>query len=153
MRDFVGHSASPPTARLRSADRRRRGCATFPDTDTLEIDSARIRAIARRRPRDAGHRPRALANGDGSEVQLLGGAHVDRRDAGKEEAIEFRGEFLHAFRQHRARALAPAGGRARRARASSRRGMEYDNLARVRRAQGPRRSATFDADRAAPAAP
>ena len=41
---------------------------------------------------------RALANGDGSEVQLLGDARVNRPASGKEEAIEFRSEFLHAFR-------------------------------------------------------
>ena len=67
--------------------------------DTLEIDNARIRAVARRRPRHAAPpRRRALANGDGSEVQLLGDAQVVRGRHDKEEAIDFRGEFLHAFR-------------------------------------------------------
>ena len=40
---------------------------------------------------------RALANGDGSEVQLLGDARVDAQPAPRGEPIEFRGEFLHAF--------------------------------------------------------
>ena len=37
-----------------------------------------------------------MANGDGSEVQLLGGARVDSAGP-RGEPIEFRGEFLHAF--------------------------------------------------------
>jgi len=41
---------------------------------------------------------RALANGDGSEVQLLGDARINRPATGKDEAVEFRSEFLHAFR-------------------------------------------------------
>ena len=39
----------------------------------------------------------ALANGDGSEVQLRGGANVVREAAGDEPPIEFNGEFLHFF--------------------------------------------------------
>ena len=40
---------------------------------------------------------RALVNGDATEVQLLGGAQVVREASGGAPAIEFRGEFLHAF--------------------------------------------------------
>ena len=69
----------------------------FPDTDTLEIDNPRIRAVAPDGTVTLATAQRALANGDGSEVQLLGGAHVTREATPTEEAIEFRGEFLHAF--------------------------------------------------------
>jgi lipopolysaccharide export system protein LptC len=40
---------------------------------------------------------RAVSNGDGSEVQLTGGARVTRQAMAGEDAIEFKGEFLHAF--------------------------------------------------------
>ena len=83
---------------------------------------------------------RALANGDGSEVQLLGDAHVVRPANGKEEQIEFRGEFLHAFRNvERVRSHLPVvvtqGASVVRAD-----GMEYDNLARVVDSERPLRA-------------
>ena len=70
----------------------------YPDDDTLEIDTARIRAIGDNGQVTTATAKRAIANGDGSEVQLLGDARVNRPASGKEEAVEFRGEFLHAFR-------------------------------------------------------
>jgi lipopolysaccharide export system protein LptC len=70
----------------------------YPDDDTLEIDAARIRAIGDNGTVTTATARRALANGDGSEVQLLGDARVNRPASGKEEAVEFRSEFLHAFR-------------------------------------------------------
>ncbi len=74
----------------------------YPASDTLEIDQPRILSIS-----DAG-RPvtstgnRALANGDGSEIQLMGNARVVREavlgaDGKTLPRLEFRGEFLHAF--------------------------------------------------------
>lgn len=74
----------------------------YPDSDTLEIDQPRILSIS-----DAG-RPvtstgnRALSNGDGSEVQLMGNARVVREavpgtDGKVLPRMEFQGEFLHAF--------------------------------------------------------
>ena len=50
----------------------------FPDDETLEIDHARIRAIGSDGAVTLAAANRALANGDGSEVQLLGNAHVTR---------------------------------------------------------------------------
>ena len=87
---------------------------------------------------------RALANGDGSEVQLLGDARVVRPANGKEEAVEFRGEFLHAFRNvEQVRSHLPVvvtqGTSVVRAA-----GMEYDNLARSSSCKG-RSSATLRA--------
>ena len=115
----------------------------YPDTDTLEIDNVHVRAIGLdgRVTRAEAHR--ALANGDGSEVQLYGGAHVVREAlAAGEEPVEFRGEFLHAFLDtERVRSHLPVtitrGGTEMRADA-----MEYDNLERVVQLKG-RVNATF----------
>ena len=74
----------------------------FPDSDTLEIDQPRIRAINEKGILTVATANRALSNGDGSEVQLFGNAIVTR-DAGTDAqgnpvpALQFRGEFLHAF--------------------------------------------------------
>lgn len=119
----------------------------FPDDDTLEIDDARIRAIGSDGSVTLANARRALANGDGSEVQLLGDAHVVRPANGRQTAIEFRSEFLHAFRNvERVRSHLPVvvtqGESVVRAQ-----GMEYDNLARVVELKG-RSSATFVAPRA-----
>ena len=114
----------------------------FPDTDTLEIENPRIRAVAPDGTVTHASARRALANGDGSEVQLLGDAHVVRPAQGKEEQVEFRGDFLHAFRNvERVRSHLPVvvtqGQSVVRAE-----GMEYDNLTRVVELKG-RTSATF----------
>jgi lipopolysaccharide export system protein LptC len=69
----------------------------FPDTDTLEIDRPRIRALMPDGHVTVATARTALSNGDGSEVQLSGDAHVVRLATEKSEAIEFRGEFLHYF--------------------------------------------------------
>lgn len=72
----------------------------YPDTDTLEIDNPRIRALAPDGRVTVATAHTALSNGDGSEVQLSGGAHVVREVGAygaNSEAIEFRGEFLHYF--------------------------------------------------------
>ena len=74
----------------------------FPDSDTLEIDQPRIRSINEKGLLTVATASRALSNGDGTEVQLFGNAVVTR-DAGTDAqgnpvpALQFRGEFLHAF--------------------------------------------------------
>lgn len=74
----------------------------FPDSDTLEIDQPRIRSINDKGLLTVATANRALSNGDGTEVQLFGNAVVTR-DAGTDSAgkpvaaLQFRGEFLHAF--------------------------------------------------------
>lgn len=114
----------------------------FPDNDTLEIDEARIRSIGTDGVVTLANARKALANGDGSEMQLIGDARVVRPAHGKEEQVEFRSEFLHAFRNvERLRSHLPVvvtqGQSVVRAD-----GMEYDNLARVVDLKG-RTSATF----------
>ena len=75
----------------------------YPDTDTLEVDHARIRSVAPDSGVTVATALRAVSNGDGSEVQLNGQAHVVReasRVGGKTlESIDFKSEFLHAFLQ------------------------------------------------------
>ncbi len=74
----------------------------FPDTDTLEIDQPRIRSFNDRGELTLATARRALSNGDGSEVQLIGDAVVTREASRNERGelqprMEFRGEFLDAF--------------------------------------------------------
>lgn len=68
----------------------------FPDTDRVEIEGARIRAFAPDGRVTLATARRALGNGDGSELQLLGGAQVLSRDASGTE-LHMASEFLHAF--------------------------------------------------------
>ena len=116
----------------------------YPDDDTLEIDAARIRAIGDSGTVTLASARRALANGDGSEMQLLGDARVNRPATAKEEALEFRGEFLHAFRNvevvrsHLPVVMTQGTNIVRAAT------MNYDNLAQVVEFQG-RARATFAA--------
>lgn len=121
----------------------------FPDTDTLEIDQPRIRAIAPDGRVTLANARRALANGDASEVQLSGGATVLREALGKDEAIEFRGEFLHVL-QHseRVRSHLPVTVLRGTAQVNAD-AMEYDNLARVLQLKG-RIRAVFTPPGAAP---
>jgi lipopolysaccharide export system protein LptC len=111
----------------------------FPDTDRIEIESARIHAVAPDGRRTDAVARRALANGDASEVQLLGGAKVVSQ-LGAEDALQIEGEFLHAFlRFERLRSHLPV--RVQRGGDDTRAGgMEYDHLSRQLVLQGPVRS-------------
>lgn len=74
----------------------------YPDTDTLEIDRPRIRAIAPDGRVTTARAGRAVVNADGSEVQLFEQA-VLIRDAvasahdARQSRSELRGEFFHLF--------------------------------------------------------
>lgn len=108
----------------------------FPDTDTLQIENPRVRAIGTDGRVTRATAERALANGDGSEVQLLVRARVVREATAQEEAIEFSSEFLHFFsRVERVRSHLPVTVR-QGATAVRAAGMEYDHLARVVDLQG-----------------
>jgi lipopolysaccharide export system protein LptC len=112
----------------------------YPDTDTLEIDTVRVRINTPGRGATFATARRALVNGDASEVQLLGGAHVTS-DAGDGETIEFEGEFLHALlNSERLRSHLPV--RVRRGASDLRAdAMEYDNLSRTVQLKGRVRAA------------
>ncbi len=74
----------------------------YPDTDTLEIDNARIRTFTEDGRLTVATAKRALSNGDGSEVQLTGDAVVVRDEVVGPAGVitprfTVRGEFLHVF--------------------------------------------------------
>jgi lipopolysaccharide export system protein LptC len=74
----------------------------YPDTDTLEIEKPRIRALSDSHSEVVATAERALSNGDGSEVQLFDNAVVtraaERSSAGKiTPELQFRGDFLDVF--------------------------------------------------------
>jgi len=107
----------------------------FPDTDTTEIDEPRIRQYNAQGAVTIATARRAISNGDGSEVQLIGDAVVTREAAKTggqaTPTLEIRSEFLHAFmNEERLRSHK---------RVTLRRGqdvfeadgIEYDNLERV----------------------
>jgi lipopolysaccharide export system protein LptC len=140
MTDFVVQRfASDGTLRAQIEGERLRH---YPDDDTIEIEDPRIRAIGSDGVVTLASARKALANGDASEVQLLGDARVTRPAHDGEEAIELRGEFLQAFRNvelvrshlpvvvTQGQSVVRAGG------------MEYDNLSRVIDLNG-HTSATF----------
>lgn len=114
----------------------------YPDTDTLEIDKARIRSVAPTGRLTVATANRALSNADGSEVQLFGNAIVTREPLpGKpgvpaEPKLEFRGEFLHAYTNtERVRSDQPViltRGNDR----FTADGMDYDNLDQVVQLRG-----------------
>jgi len=129
MRDFMVQRFAPD-GRLRlqlEGDELRH----YPDTDTIEVDNVRLRSFASDGGVIFATARRALANGDATEVQLLGGAQVVREARGDVPAVEIRGEFLHAFlateqlRSHLPVTLTRAGAELR---ADS---LAYDNLTRT----------------------
>lgn len=68
----------------------------FPDTDRIEADTVRIRAVAPDGRVTLAQARRAIAAGDGSQVQLVGGAEVTHDD-GSGTPLVITSEFLHAF--------------------------------------------------------
>ncbi len=69
----------------------------FPDNDRIEIESVTIRALAPDGRVTLARAQRALANGDASEVQLIGGAEVVSQPKDGGTPLTMNGEFLHAF--------------------------------------------------------
>ena len=68
----------------------------LPAVDRVEIDNAQIRAVAADGRVTQATAARVLGNGDGSEMQLLGGAEVSSTDASG-APLWMRSEFLHVF--------------------------------------------------------
>ncbi len=102
----------------------------YPDTDTLEIDDVTIRALSPDGGVTRAVARRALANGDASEVQLIGAAQVVREGSAAAAQIEFHSEFLHAFfNTEQLRSHLPV--RLQQGRSEFRVGaIDYDNLTR-----------------------
>jgi len=74
----------------------------FMDTETLEVEQARMRSINLESRVTRATANKALSNADGSEVQLFGNAIVTREEFRKAGAkpvpqMQFRGEFLHVW--------------------------------------------------------
>lgn len=113
----------------------------YPDTDTLEIDQARMRALAPDGRVTLASAERALTNADGSEVQLFGNAIVTREAQtlarGKTlPRLQFQSEFLHAWtRQERVRTHLPVT-LVRGKDQWHAESMEYDHLHQVLQLQG-----------------
>jgi lipopolysaccharide export system protein LptC len=107
----------------------------YPDTDRIEVDQARIRAVSADGRVTLARADRAISNGDGSEVQLFGNAEVDGNGP-RGEPIEFRGDFLHAFlKTERLRSHLPVW--VRRGDSEFRaQGLEYDNLSGLLQLKG-----------------
>ncbi|MFG6486370.1 LPS export ABC transporter periplasmic protein LptC [Roseateles sp. BYS78W] len=73
----------------------------YPDTDTVEIDQVRVRAVAPDGTLAIAEARRAIGNGDGSDLQLTGDVRLRRLAPGAGEntpaLMEVRGEFLEAL--------------------------------------------------------
>lgn len=109
----------------------------YPDTDTLEILQPRIRSYSEAGALTVATAKKAISNGDGSQVQLIGDAVVTREVTDKSQPqLEVRGDFLHIYaNEEKVKSDQPV---------TLRRGqdvfqadnMEYDNLERVMEMRG-----------------
>jgi lipopolysaccharide export system protein LptC len=69
----------------------------FPDNDTVEIDGVRLRVEDQDGRITTASARSALSNGNGTQVRLIGDAHVVRDPSpktGGDDRVDFRGEFL-----------------------------------------------------------
>lgn len=113
----------------------------YADTDTLEIDQARLRSVNAEGRVTTASADRAVTNSDGSEVQLYGNAVVTREPVARAgrpplPRLEFHGEFLHAWvNDERVRSDQPVTLK-RGADTFTADGMDYDNLDQVMNLRG-----------------
>jgi lipopolysaccharide export system protein LptC len=129
----------------------------YPDTDRIEIESARMQAHAPDGRVTRAQAARALSNGDGSEWQLSGGAHVVAQ-VRSGPPLELDSEFLHVFvPTERIRSHLPVTVRQGSDELRADGGIEFDNLAQllqlappVRGSFSPRATQHWTAPRAAP---
>lgn len=111
----------------------------FPASDRIEIDEVQIRAYAPDGRVTHASARRALGNGEGSELQLLGGAEVssDEADGG---SLVMRSEFLHAFLYaERVKSHLPVLVQ-QRGTAMQAAGLDYDHATRLLELKGPLRT-------------
>ena len=100
MREFSVQSFDP-AGRLKSEIIGAEG-HHYPANDTLEVQKPRIRSFDEQGHPTVATAQRAVAKGDGSEVQLFGNARVvreaiERPGQAAVPRMEFLGEHLHAF--------------------------------------------------------
>jgi lipopolysaccharide export system protein LptC len=109
----------------------------YPDTDTLEILEPRIRSYSEAGALTVATAKKAISNGDGSQVQLIGDAVVTREVPGKDQPkLEVSGEFLHIYaNEEKVKSDRPVTLR-RGADVFHADNMEYDNLDRVMELRG-----------------
>ena len=114
----------------------------YPDSDTLEIDKARMRSVTPQGRLTVATADRALTNADGSEVQLFGNAIVTseplpaKPGSPAQPRLEFRSEFLHAYTNtERVRSDKPVTLTRGNDRFTAD-GMDYDNLDQVLQLRG-----------------
>jgi lipopolysaccharide export system protein LptC len=114
----------------------------YPNSDTLEIDKARMRSVTPQGRLTVATADRALTNADGSEVQLFGNAIVTREPlpakpgSPAQPRLEFRSEFLHAYTNtERVRSDKPVTLTRGNDRFTAD-GMDYDNLDQVLQLRG-----------------
>jgi lipopolysaccharide export system protein LptC len=69
----------------------------YPDTDTIEVDAVTINAYGPDGRVTTATARRAVANGDASELQLVGRAQVVYEAGNPAREVEFESEFLHLF--------------------------------------------------------
>ncbi|MES2889896.1 MAG: LPS export ABC transporter periplasmic protein LptC [Pseudomonadota bacterium] len=69
----------------------------YPDTDLLEVDNVRLRAVGEQGEITTAQAHTGWTNRDGSEVRLQGEAVVERAATGAEPAVTFHGESLTAL--------------------------------------------------------
>ena len=111
----------------------------FPDTDEFEIDTAHVHATSPDGRDTVATARQAIAAGNGSQVRLVGGAHVLSR-AGQGEATEILGEQLLALIDER-RVLADLPVRVRQGSSEySAAGMAFDERTRFVTLDGPARA-------------
>lgn len=119
----------------------------YPDDDTIEIDTVRLRAIGSDGSVTLATARRGLAKGDGSEVELLGGARVTS-EGGARAPVQFEGERLRAL-VDAGRVISPLPVRAiigsNEIRAA---GLDYDRKTQQARLVGPMRGRFDPASRA-----
>lgn len=80
----------------------------FPDTDLLEVEDVRVRAVGEDGRLTLASASRAQVNGAATELRLEGGAQVQRPAGNGDDALDMRAESIQAFLD-RDRVLAQRG--------------------------------------------